>query len=409
MHLRRREHPGVDQRRGPVLSASPGDGVELLLDRTVFYPEGGGQVGDRGSIRTPSAEVAILETTKTDGGHILHRGTVTSGTLRPGEVASLEVDPAWRAGSRVHHSATHLLNAALRTVLGDHVRQRGSLVRPDRLRFDFDHPQKVSEAELRQIENLVNEAIRQNYDREAVTMPYQEAIASGAEAMFAEKYGRDVRVIRFGPASTELCGGTHVGATGELGCFVIDSESAAAQGIRRISALAGKAAFAKIQQQRELLSQVTARLGGSEATVLEQLERRTTHSKSEKASKAIVFEGMEDKVTTLANGTRALLAEVTGEVPELRDAASDFADQIDGVVCLVSPAEGAQRLVVSVAVGLSGSMPAGAVLKSLLPIVDGKGGGNARLAMGGGKRVVGLPELQRHFVQVMDELGSHRV
>ncbi|MDO8644941.1 MAG: alanine--tRNA ligase-related protein, partial [bacterium] len=223
----------------PLKKASAGDEIEVITQATPFYPEGGGQVGDRGFFENKKIRFEVQDTQKPVEGIIVHRGRLIEGTLQEGDEMNLSVDPVLRQGSENHHSATHLLHAALRKTLGEHVRQGGSLVTPHRLRFDFTHFEPVTREKVRQIEDLVNEQIRRNLQVIHEILPYDEAIKKGALAFFGEKYGAKVRTCQMGNFSFELCGGTHVKATGEIGFLKILGESSVAAGTRRIEAVVG--------------------------------------------------------------------------------------------------------------------------------------------------------------------------
>jgi alanyl-tRNA synthetase len=271
-----------------------GDTAIVLLDRTPFYAESGGQVGDTGRIRSSGATFEVEDTIKLAGAFHGHIGTLQQGTLRPGEAVTAHVDAARRQAIVHHHSATHLMHAALKQVLGDHVEQRGSLVAPDHLRFDFTHPRAVTAEELSEIERLVNREIRVNPAADVRVMDFDDALTTGATALFGEKYGDRVRVLRFGDFSVELCGGTHVDRVGDIGQFKIVEESAIAAGIRRIVAVAGEAAVGQIQamddQLRDLarvLKVAPDAMGDRLAQILERsrtLEKEVDELKSKMAA-----------------------------------------------------------------------------------------------------------------------------
>ena len=248
----------------------------MVLDRTPFYAESGGQVGDAGELTAVGTLFVVTDTQKRGSAHA-HLGTLKSGTIRVGEELEAQVDGARRQATALNHSATHLLHAALRKVLGTHVQQKGSLVAPDRLRFDFAHSQPVSAQELTEIERLVNAQIRANAASETRVMDYEGAVAAGAIALFGEKYDKDVRVLRMGDFSMELCGGTHVQRAGEIGLFKIVGESGVASGVRRIEALSGEGALQYVEQNDALLKDLAGLVRGSREElrdkVREQLER----------------------------------------------------------------------------------------------------------------------------------------
>ncbi|MEQ9563496.1 MAG: alanine--tRNA ligase-related protein, partial [Woeseiaceae bacterium] len=269
-----------------VASASAGDEVAVVLESTPFYAESGGQVGDAGVLESAGGKISVSDTQKS-GKAILHFGKVASGAIRKGDSVKALVDAERRRATVLNHSATHLLHAALRKVLGEHVTQKGSLVAPDRLRFDFSHYEAVSREQLRQIEEMVNDEIRSNTEAETRHMRYDDAVASGAIALFGEKYEDEVRVLRLGDFSVELCGGTHVSRSGDIGVFKIVSEGGVASGVRRIEALTGKAALHWIDDNQHNLDAVATLLRSQRDQVLskvEQLIRRGKELERELAS-----------------------------------------------------------------------------------------------------------------------------
>jgi alanyl-tRNA synthetase len=263
-----REHAGPD---GLAAELAAGERGLAVLDRTPFYAEGGGQVGDTGQLTGPGVTAAVLDTQRTDG-RFVHLIEVSSGVLSTGDMVRLEVDAARRQATMRNHSATHLLQAALRQVLGEHVRQAGSLVAPDRLRFDFEHPSGLTAEQADEVERLVNARVLENAGRTTRVRPFAEAVSSGAIAFFGDKYGEDVRVVSFGDFSAELCGGTHVSATAEIGLFRIVSESSIGSGVRRIEAVTGGAAVAYTLERDRLLQGLAGRLRVSVDQLPERVE-----------------------------------------------------------------------------------------------------------------------------------------
>ena len=252
-------------------SIASGERAIVILDRTPFYAESGGQVGDTGVLRLGNAEFVVEDTIKLAGVYHGHVGALTSGSLKLGDHVVAEVDADRRHAIVLNHSATHLLHAALRQVLGEHVQQKGSMVAPDRLRFDFSHFQPVTDAELKQIEAIVNTEVRRNEAAEVHHMGMQEALDFGAMALFGEKYGERVRVLKMGEFSTELCGGTHVGRTGDIGLMKITSEGGIASGVRRIEAVTGEGAMALVDLRETRLDEVVDLVGASEDDVVAKL------------------------------------------------------------------------------------------------------------------------------------------
>jgi alanyl-tRNA synthetase len=366
----------------------------VLLDRTPFYAMGGGQVGDRGTLTFEGGAATVLDTTAPAAKRHLHKVQV-NGTLKEGMAVQAAVDAERRARTQAHHTGTHLLHAALREVLGTHVKQAGSVVDPERLRFDFTHFAPVEPEQLAEIERLVNDEIRKAQATCTEELPIDEALAKGAMALFGEKYGEKVRVLDVPGFSIELCGGTHVRNTGEIGLLKVVSETAVASGVRRIEAVAGAAALEWFQQDESLLTGLSRQANAGREKLLEllpakeariaQLERELKEAKLKAASGG----GSAEQVETV-NGLSLVTAQVEGlEGNALRE----FMDQVrtrhgNAVIALSSVAEGKVALLVSVAAGLSAD--AGALLKAMAPHVDGRGGGKKDLAQGGGTNPGGL-------------------
>ncbi len=266
----------------------------MVLESTPFYAESGGQVGDTGVIRAGDHSFTVTDTQK-GGNAIVHYGSVQAGEFRVGDTVEAEVDAERRQATVLNHSATHLMHAALRQVLGEHVQQKGSLVAPDRLRFDFSHYEPVTAEQLERIEDLVNAEIRKNVAADIKHMRYDDAVASGAIALFGEKYGDEVRVLRFGDFSVELCGGTHVARTGDIGLFKITSEGGVAAGIRRIEAVTGKGALETIDANERILDEVVSQLRGQRseapAKVRQLLKRNKELEKELAAAKQALVTG----------------------------------------------------------------------------------------------------------------------
>ena len=388
-----------------VESASLGDEVQIALDRTPFYAESGGQVGDVGTLTNGSSRFQVRDTKKLGDAH-LHIGKVESGSFRKGDVITASVDAATRQATVLNHSATHLLHAALRKVLGTHVIQKGSLVAPDRLRFDFSHTQPVTPQELDAIERLVNAEIRRNSAADIKHLSYDAAIKSGAMALFGEKYGDEVRVLRFGEFSTELCGGTHVSRTGDIGFFKITSEGGIASGIRRIEAVTGdgaleavKAADATLKRVAGVLRATPGELEGKIAQLLEQqkkLEREISGLRARLASGG----GGADIVAQAVkvNGVSVLAAKIEGaDAQSLRDAADQFKSQLgDAVIVLgAQVADDKVTLVSSVSPAVSKRISAGVLIGEVAKLVGGKGGGRPDFAQAGGNDPSKLDEALR--------------
>jgi len=376
-----------------VAFVNAGDDVQIVLDRTPFYAESGGQVGDVGRLTNGAAKFRVTDTKKLGDAH-LHVGKVEAGSFRTGDIVTAQVDAATRQSTVLNHSATHLLHAALRKVLGQHVQQKGSLVAPDRLRFDFSHTQPVTPQEIETIERMVNAEIRRNEAGHIRHMAYDDAIKSGAMALFGEKYGDEVRVLSFGEFSTELCGGTHVGRTGDIGLFRITGEGGIASGIRRIEAVTGEGALEAVRATEATLKRISgslratpAELEGKVAQLLEQqkkLEREISGLRAKLASG-----GSTDLAAQVVKvgGVSVLAAKIEGaDAQSLRDAADQYRSRLgDAVVVLGAQiADDKVSLVSSVSPGVSGRVSAGALIGEVAKIVGGRGGGRPDFAQAGG-------------------------
>jgi alanyl-tRNA synthetase len=370
-----------------------GESGLAVFDQTPFYAEGGGQVGDTGQITGEDFSARVTDTRVTDGQHV-HAVEVTAGALGRGDTAELAVDAARRRSVMRNHSATHLLHAALRQVLGEHVRQAGSLVAPDRLRFDFLHPQALSDEATERVERLVNAEVLANAERTTEVRPYQDAIRRGAIAFFGERYGDNVRVVSFGDFSTELCGGTHVHATAEIGLFLIVSEGSIGSGVRRIEAVTGEAAVRRALDRDKLLRGLAARL----RVPVEQLPLRveTLTARSRPRSAALDVGAVATAVRVTPAGHRVVVAEDADiAVPDLPSQARQLADELDAVAVLLLPdaQRGSLRVGVSVPGALASQLPATAVLDQVLAVTGGRGGGSATFAQGGGAMPHDVPGL----------------
>jgi alanyl-tRNA synthetase len=379
---------------------APGEEGMVILDRTPFYAESGGQVGDSGELLFDAGRFAVSDTIKLGGAFHGHVGQWEGSTpLRPDAIARARVDAVRRRSIVLNHSATHLLHAALREVLGEHVTQKGSLVAPDRLRFDFSHFQPLAAEELRRIEDLVNDEIRANSAAEIRHMAYDDAIAFGAMALFGEKYGDEVRVLRMGDFSTELCGGTHVARTGDIGLFKILSEGGVSSGIRRIEAVTGGAAVAHVVVEESWLGEIGSLLSAQGADVVaklrqvldrqKKLERELESFKARAASAATADLASE---AVNIDGIKVLAARVDGlDAKALREGIDALKPKLgDCVILLASGADGRISLVASVAGAATGRIKAGDIVSHVAAAIGGKGGGRADMAQGGGNDV---PEL----------------
>ncbi len=371
----------------------------VVLDQTPFYAESGGQVGDTGVLKSDGAEFEVSDTIKLAGTFHGHVGTVRSGSLRVEHEVSAHVKVNRRDDIVLHHSATHLLHAALREVLGEHVQQKGSLVAPDYLRFDFSHPNAVSGEDLAAIEHLVNREIRGNAATMVRDLPYEEAIKTGAQALFGEKYGDQVRVLQLGDFSVELCGGTHVARTGDIGLFKIIHEGAVASGIRRIEAVAGEVALRWIQDMEMHLSDAARLLNTSPGKLEAQLQGLMEKNRALEKSLAdlksrLALSSSDDLLESVkeVNGIPVLAVRMDGIDPKaLRETVDRLKDKLGHAVVVIGSAEEDKvRLAAGVSKKLSSQLSAGKLISFVAEQVDGKGGGRPDFAQAGGTNAANL-------------------
>jgi alanyl-tRNA synthetase len=384
----------------PVDSLAPGEEGEVVLERTPFYAESGGQVGDTGELGAGAARFVVADTRKR-GTAFAHLGRLEGGPLKVGDTVSARIDHQRREHTRRNHTATHLLHAALREVLGQHVQQKGSLVAPDRLRFDFAHFQPVTAEELRRIEQRVNEEIRANHDGQIHSMSYDEAVAGGAIALFGEKYGDVVRVLKLGDFSMELCGGTHVRRTGDIGLFKIVAEGGVAAGVRRIEAVTGEGALDYIAQSEDLLRHVAGLVRGTREDVVQRVQEGQEQVRAlEKQLRALKDRLASGQGTDLAagaadvGGVKVVATTVEGaDTAALRNAVDQLKQRLkSAVVVLASVADGNKvTLVAGVTADLTDRIKAGEIVGSTAARIGGKGGGRADFAQAGGNDPAALP------------------
>jgi len=387
---------------GSVDSLAAGERGEVILDRTVFYAESGGQVGDSGELLGAAATRFVVEDTQKRGAAHSHIGRLAAGRLQVGDSVLARIDAERRAAIRLNHSATHLLHAALRKVLGTHVTQKGSLVAPDRLRFDFSHPQPLSSAERAQVEQLVNAEIRANSEAAIRMMDYESAIQGGAMALFGEKYESRVRVLSMGDFSTELCGGTHVRRTGDIGIFHIVSESGVAAGVRRIEAVTGKAALDYVNRVDTLLADVAQLVHGSPdetaTKVREALERIRALEKENRALKDKLALGQGSDLAATAvdvGGVMVLATRVDGaDAGALRSAVDQLKSRLGSAIVVLGSVESDSKvvLVAGVTHDQTGRVKAGELIGAVAAQVGGKGGGRADFAQAGGSKPQALDQ-----------------
>ena len=374
----------------------------IITDETPFYGTMGGQIGDKGVIETAGAAFVVEKTEHVAGSKIAHIGVVTRGMFRSGETVTLKVDARNRMRTCQNHSATHLLQKALRDVLGSHVEQKGSYQDPERTRFDFSHFQAMTPEELAQVERIVNEKISENLPVVTKLMSIDDARKTGAMALFGEKYGSEVRVVDMGGYSVELCGGTHVSSTGTISAFKIVSESGIAAGVRRIEAITGQAVFDYYREAETQLKQAAALLKTQPAELADrithlQAEVKSLHSeiaslKSKAAGSAL---GSVDADIQEVKGVKFLAKAVDGvDMNGLRDLGDKLKDKVtDGVIVLASGADGKVNLIAMAAdAAVKKGAHAGNLIKAIASHVGGGGGGKPQMAQAGGKNPAGIPD-----------------
>jgi alanyl-tRNA synthetase len=392
-----------DEREVQLLNE--GDTGDVVLDRTPFYAESGGQVGDSGKIFEPSLTVGqpplvatVLDTYSPAQGLIVHKVKIEKGSITVGDTVTAEVDVERRDATRRNHTATHLVHAALREVLGGHVKQAGSVVHPNYLRFDFNHYQPMTDEEIEEVERLVNEQVLRNVKVDTDVMPVEEAIRGGAMALFGEKYSGMMRVLTVPGFSKELCGGTHVRATGDIGVFKITSDESIASGVRRIRAVTGFDAYERFREDEKLIEEAAANLRTSRAELpnvigklqdeLKKARREAEELKLKIASGAISTSAANGDEAREVAGVRVLAKEASGlDAAGMRQLSDTLLDRIkSGVVVIGRANDGKASLIVRTSDDLTKRVPAGQVIKELAPIIGGKGGGKADMAEGGGSQ-----------------------
>jgi alanyl-tRNA synthetase len=383
-----------------VNEIAAGDNALIVLERTSFYAESGGQAGDIGEISSGHGSFMVDDTQKIQAEVFGHKGRLTTGKLTVGEVVNAQVNAEVRSRAAYNHSATHLLHAALRTVLGDHVTQKGSLVNAERTRFDFAHPQPLTVEEIRRIEDMVNAEIRRNNRVETRLMKHEEAIKAGAMALFGEKYGDEVRVVAMGEFSTELCGGTHVKRTGDIGLFKVIAESGIASGVRRIEAVTGPGAVSAMQAQEDTLREVADRLktpSHEVAARINQMQEQVRALEKELARyKSKLASSQSDDLLAQAveiEGIKVLAAAIdNADAKALRELADKLRDKLRScALVLGSGADGKVALIAAVTADLTAKIKAGELVNFVAGQVGGKGGGKADLAQAGGTEPDKLP------------------
>ncbi|MGD9345048.1 MAG: alanine--tRNA ligase [Candidatus Aminicenantes bacterium] len=390
-----------------------GDSGEVVLDQTPFYAEAGGQVGDTGTFKNPGFSALVKTTYFPIPDIITHKVQMLSGIMKVGDTLEAAVDLLNRNNIRKNHTATHLLHASLRQIMGDHVRQAGSLVSSERLRFDFTHFAALSHSEIRQIEYLVNEKIRENIDVETAVISLEEGIRAGATAIFEEKYGEKVRMITIDDFSKELCGGIHVSNTGEIGLFKIISEYSIAAGMRRIEALTGEHALKDYQNSDELLSDIQNAVNTSRKDILQVIDRmKESLKEKEKETRALrqklaktKYQKKEDHIENV-KGVRLMIQKVEElNTAELRELADSFKQKIGSGVVILGGETGEKVFLVSaVTKDLVDRISAADIIKRLAPLVGGGGGGRPDFAQAGGSETAKLDFALKESLKIVEEL-----
>ena len=395
-----------------ITEAVEGQEIEVVTEDTPFYGESGGQVGDTGTISGENFELEVLDTVKDPTGLIIHKARVISGKVRKGDSVSLMVDMAKRAATALNHTATHILHAVLRQVLGDHVKQAGSRVASERLRFDFTHFSLIESDTLETIENLVNQRIRQNIPTDIAEMDAEDAFKSGATALFEEKYGDRVRVVALTDFSRELCGGTHTERTGNIGLFKIVSESSIASGVRRIEALTGEAALAFVQQTARVLNETAQLLKDKTRAVPARVKKMQTDIKAfekevEQLRTRLATEATETSPDALraVNGIKVIAKKVAVDTPAaLRNLADQLKDKIQsGIVVLGGTAGAKAMLIVVVTQDLTDRYHAGSIIKEIAAEVGGRGGGRPDMAQAGGNQPENLDKALSRAYEIIGQ------
>jgi alanyl-tRNA synthetase len=377
-----------------VNKADEGEEIEIITDRTPFYGESGGQIGDTGIIKNDNFECEVIDTFKPYTNLIVHKCIVKRGVVVLNSNVFLAVDARRRADIAGNHTATHLLHAALRRVLGEHVKQSGSLVAPERLRFDFSHYSSLTQSQLRDIEDLVNEKIRENIAVETLVMNYNEAISTGALAFFDEKYGEKVRLVKIGDYSKELCGGTHVKNTGKIGALKIISEASISAGVRRIEAITGRSILEYLRELEKSIQQVEVELGTSKSGILDKINKLNERIKTLEKENAGLKERLTSSSTVVKNEWRKKIHGFEVVIQLLEDlderAILNLGDKIkssikSGMIFLITKQNERLFLIAMVTDDLKHKYNAGKWLNAVASLLDGKGGGRADMARGSGK------------------------
>lgn len=387
-----------------------GENAEIFVEKTPFYGETGGQVGDTGIIEGEGFLFEVWDTQRPLDDLFTHIGKLKKGQIKIGDTVKLKVNKDERRAIEAHHSGTHVLQAALKEVLGDHVKQSGSLVTPDRLRFDFSHFSKIDDEEMERVETLANKYIRENSPVTTEVLPRDEAMKTGATAVFDEKYGEDVRVVKMGDLSMELCGGTHVNKTGDIGLLKVIHESAVAAGVRRIEAVTGKASLKYIRETEKELKKSASLLKANPMELAERVEKLQKHQKDLERE----IDSLKEKLTARASsdllsqaeeikGVKVLTTMVDApDVKTLRDFGDKLRDKIQsGVILIGSKADGKAMLLCMVTKDLTDKYNAGKIVKEIAPIVGGTGGGRPDMAQAGGSNPENLGQAFNRLKEIL--------
>ncbi len=394
-----------------VAEGKEGERVEVITDRTPFYGESGGQAGDRGILTTEHSLMEITESSKPLADVIVHRGIIKKGILRLGDLVRLAVDSENRKKTALNHTATHLLQAALRKVLGEHVKQAGSLVAPRRLRFDFTHYSPLSDEEIDRVEDFVNARIRENIEITVSFLPYKQALEEGAMALFGEKYGDIVRLVQVNGISAELCGGTHTHRSGDIGLFKITSETGIAAGVRRIEALTGEEAWKAVKREEKELQTVATTIKAKPGEVAERVRRLLKEQKEiEKDLQSLRAKVSAGRSEELASSIRRIkgIQILSTRVEEIKDpkALREMADRLkgqirSGIILLGAQGDGKAILLCAVTKDLEEKYPAHKLVRELAKYVGGTGGGRADMAQAGGTNVQGLSQALENIYEII--------
>ena len=393
-----------------VESVFEGDEVEVITEETPFYGESGGQLGDRGVIKTESLVMDVEDTIKPLPNLIVHKGKIVKGELREGDIVHLIVDKELRGASALNHTATHILHEALREVLGNHVKQAGSQVGSDRLRFDFSHFSAMTDGEIRRVEAIVNEKVRENLSVETRVMSPDEAVKEGATALFGEKYGDLVRVVSVGEFSKELCGGTHTGRSGDIGIFKIISEGGVAAGVRRIEAVTGEAAYKNLLSIEDYLQEAASILKTRPESLVDRLSKLLQREKElEKTVSSLKMKlaggETDDLISNVreVKGVKVLSVKIEISDPkEMKEMADRLKEKIGSGIIVLGSSDGTKStLVVAVTGDLTKSYHAGNLVKELAKVVGGSGGGRPDMAQAGGPDVSRLDEALNKVFEII--------